>query len=286
MKGINKLQVSRKLATILLAGTMAFSLTACGGHVDMKMLTPSEVLEIQDVKDVTLIDELIAAGMLNYSGELDIIEAADQLERYLDIIDVLKDMDFKQVSDLDKLSDEEYQEVFSLPIEEIEKLKEEANYKGKDLVLTERKLKALKQLNYLYNYCTIWAHENGQDISFEFMMAAVKGSVADELELGVEDYKTIKLPPAARSASSEPDYFIVCVGDKNYKVPVGAGELWNTINYIYEVQTAKLTEETEYPTYRKALNYAKTTMAAGANAKKDKLTEQYNASYIKENYTK
>ena len=284
MKGIKGLHVSPRFAALLLATSMAFSLTGCGGHVDMKTLSPSEVLEIQDVKDVTLADELIANNQLTFYEDLDVIEAADQLERYLDILDITKGMDFTNVGQLQPLTDEQYQEALSLPLEEIRTLKEQAAYTGKDIVQLEQKLKALKQLDYLDRHCEEWVHRYGQSISIQYMMAAVKGSVADELELSVDDYKKITIPP--RRSFSEPEEYTIEVGDTIYRVPVGVGEIWNTIHYIYEVQDATLEGDKEYETYRKALNYGKVTMAAGCNEKKGKLTEQYSASYIEKNYVK
>ena len=287
MKGIKKLNVYHKLTALLLAGTMAMSLSACNGNVDMKSLTPSEVLEITDVRDLTMVDELIAANKLTYYEDLDVVEAADQLERYLDIMDLLEDMDFSEVSQLEPLSEERYQEVFSLPLEEIARLKEQVSYKGKDIVELEKKLTALKQLDYLYRICQSWVHQYGQSVSIAYMMACVKGAVADELNIPVEDYHTITIGERVYGGSSGPEDAVIQVGDTYYRVPTTAGELWNTINYIYEVQGADLEGETELETYRKSLNYGKTTMAAGANvARNNRIVEQNSESYIRKNYVK
>ena len=94
MKGINKINIYHKLTAVLLASSMAFSLTGCAGRVDMKKLSPSAILEIQDVKDVTLVDELLEKEELSYNDDLNIIEAAEKLEKSLDILDQLKDVDF------------------------------------------------------------------------------------------------------------------------------------------------------------------------------------------------
>ena len=282
MKGIKKLNIYHKMTAFLLAGTMAFSLSACNGHVDMKSKSPSNLLEIQEVKDITLLDELMAANELYYFGELDVVEAADQLERYLDIIDLLKKMDFSGVSELEPLTEEQYQEPFSLPLEEIEKLVEKATYKGKDLAQTEEKLIALKQLDHLYTECTNWVHQNGQDVSIAFMIASVKASLASELGLSTEEYSNIIIPPARRSVSNGPEPYMINVGNEHYMVPVGSGEIWNTMDYIYEVQGATLEGEKEYQTYRKSLNFGKTTIAAGSDIKKNnKVVEQNGESYIK-----
>lgn len=284
MNGIKKLNIYPKLTAILLGGTMAFSLTGCGGHVDMQSMTTSEVLQMQEVQDVTLMDELIANGKLRYGEELDIVQAADQLERYMNIVDHLDSIKFDDVSELESLSPERYQETLSYTMDDIDLLIEMASYKGKNLKKQEEKLTALKQLYYLYNYCNEWISSNGQNISINIMMAAIKGAVADELNISVDNYSSITIP--ASNGSNEPDSNFIKVGDKQYEVKTSAQELWNTINYIYAVQNYDPENGNEFETYRKAINYAKTTMAAGANVKNNRLEEQYNASYIEKNYVK
>lgn len=280
---INKLKATRTLLALLTAGAIGISLSSCNGEINMISLSPSAVLENENVQSITLMDDLIWENKLVYEGELDIVEAADQLERYLDIIDLLKDMDFSRVPGLEPLRDEQYQEVFSLPMRELKQLKKDASYKGNDVDRSEQRLYALKQLDYLYRHCTEWVHANGQDISFSFMLAAVKTAVADELGITTRDYSKIVIPPTRRSASAGPEPYVVKVGDTLYQVPVGAGEIWNTINYIYEVQGAHLTDKTEYATYRKSLNYGKVTMAAGVEEHNGKLRAENNITYIKKN---
>ncbi|MBP5678848.1 MAG: hypothetical protein J6X28_03360 [Bacilli bacterium] len=282
MKGIKKINLYRKLAALLVAGTMACSLSACNGEVNMKSMSPSFLLELQDVKDRTLLDELLINNDLGYLEDLDIIEAADQLERYLDIMDQLKSMNFEGVRELSPLTEEQYAEAFSLPKEEIDLLIKKANYKGKDVTLLDEKMIALKQLENLYRTCNEWVRTYGQSISISFMLSSVKAALADELNLSVEDYRKVTIPPARRSASEGPVPYRIQVGDTSYTVPVGAGEIWNTINYIYEVQISTLEGDRELETYRKALNYGKTTIACGIDlGKKNQVQEEVNASYVK-----
>ena len=287
VKGIKGFRPGRRLLALIMAGTMAFSLSGCdNGTVEMDSLTTSQVLNIDDVKDVTLIDELIESGKLRFDNEMTIVDAADQLERYMDISDHLKSLDFTGVTELRPLTEEEYEAVLTLSMDDIDLLVEDAKYDGKDLLKIEQKLTALKELEHLYTYCTTWAHNYGKNISLSMMMAAVKGSVADELDIPVESYATIKIPANTSNTSDGPKSYYVKVDETYYEVPMSAEEIWNTIGYIYTLQSSNLPEENEFPTYRKALNYAKTTMAAGASLKNKKLEEQYDASYIKENYVK
>ena len=117
------------------------------------------------------------------------------------------------------------------------------------------------------------------------MLAAVKCNIADELDIPVGKYSEIVIPPAHRSNSTGPEQYSIKVGDQVYTVPVSSDEIWNTINYIYEIQGAKLDGKKEMQTYRKALNFGKTTIAAGSDIKgKNKLVPHYNIKYIRRNY--
>ncbi len=286
MKGIKNLNVYQKATALLVAGTMAFTLAGCAGSVDMSSLSASEVLSISDVRDVTLIDELIEAGRLQYNEDLNIIEAADQLERYLDIVETIDGkVDFTGVDQLEALPQARYELSLNYSLDEVNALIEASKYNGKDVVQLEQKLNALKQLRFIYDYCSAWIYENGTNVSIEFMMATIKGSIADDLEMSVNDYNTIVIPPAR--ATNEPESNFIRVGDESYEVRLNTEELWNTISYIYAMQEFDRDCDNAYETYRKALNFGKTTMAAGANINnKSRVTEQYDASYIKENYVK
>lgn len=286
MKKIKKFRMYNRLAALLLAGSIATTLSGCDGKAEMSSLTTSDVLSITDITNVTQIDELIANGQLMVSSDLSIVGAADQLERYMNISEQLQSIDFTKVDELSPLKEEEYEKALTLSKEEIDGLIEASKYDGKDIVQLERKLNALKKLNFLYNYCTNWVHQNGQTLSINIMMAAVKASVADELEILPEQYNEIIIPPAKRSSSEGPTSYFINVGEESYEIPINSNELWNTINYIYDVQSATLEGKNEFKTYRKALNYAKTTIAAGANIKNNKLEAQYSASYIEKNYVK
>ena len=61
--------------------------------------------------------------------------------------------------------------------------------------------------------------------------------------------------------------------------------MWNTIQYIYTLQSTEIDPKLEYETYRKALNYAKITLIAGSNLKNNKLGPQYDESYIRKHYS-
>lgn len=291
MKGINKLKVKKTATALLLAGCL-FNVTGCNGKVDMDTVSFESLMSDDDIKDSTLIDELIAAGELpaGYDTEENVIAAADKLERYLDIVETTSSLDYKDVDKLEELPAEKLEGLEDISLEDVQTLVEEYKTNKTDLVSIEKKLIAIKKLNYINNYCTQWIVDNGRSVSQRIMKASVKASVADDLEYSIDDYKYISIRERIRSANDEPgDYIIDIKDDKTLKVSPSSNEIWNTIDYIYAVENAKFDEglqEREIATYRKALNYAKTTLAAGVDIKKNKVKPENSASDIKKNYIK
>ena len=284
MKGIRNLNLTKAAATLLLAGSMSLSLSSCVGSVDLDSVTADALLSNPEVANVTMMDEMIDNGGLLYSEDLNIVEAADKLERCMDVVELLKNEDFSGADQLQPLTDEQYRAVEDYSLEDIETLRIDARYKGNDLASLERKLNAIKKLNYLYSYCNNWIHENGQDVSIEFMMASVKSAVGSELNVDPEDYSSIVIPKL--TSYSMPESNFIEVGNDRYEIKTSSEEIWNTVSYIYALQDYDPENGNEIETYRKAINYAKTTLAAGANVKNNRIEEQYSASYIKKNYVK
>ncbi len=286
MKGIKKLNVAvkRKVLPLLLAGTV-LTLTGCNGKVDMKDHTVAQLMEIDDIKDKTLLDELMEAGYTYFDDEITCVDAADLLKTRMDIVELLSDMDFSEVKNLRPLSSVEYEETEELSLDEVKLLKQMATTKKTDLVSMENKLFAMKNLAYLYDYCNEWIEEKGATIATSFMLHTVKAALADELNLSVEDYKKISLPPVKQQGGTD---YIIYAASEEYTVPQGVKEIWNTIDYIYQVQHADskkgLTDKTRFATFRKAINYGKTTLACGMNIKNGKIDAEDSASYVKKNY--
>lgn len=287
MNGIKNLHVFKeKIVPIALAATLSLSLSACGGKVEMQSVDMGDLMAIEEVQGATIIDDMIARGELQYDEDLNIIQAADQLDRYMRIVEMTDGIDFTGVDSLEPLSDEIYEQTLNMSKEEIEALIELSKYKGDDVVALEAKLTALKKLNYLHNYCRDWVYSNGDNICTRIMIVAVKGSVADEFDR--TDFAGITIPER-HNFGGEPDSYSVKVDGEVYIVPTGEGEIWNTINYIYELQSADLSDgdqENRFATYDKAINYAKTTIAAGSNVKNNKLVAQYDADYIEGNFVR
>lgn len=176
MKIKNLKFVKAKVIPLLLAGAISsVGLTSCNGTVNMGDVTFEQLLEISDVKDNTLMDELVEQGGCQFTEDMTYLEAADRLLKYMDITEKLSSISFDGVSELRKLSDEEYLETLDYTDEDIDLLIETIkDNKNKELIDEENKLIAYKKLNFLNDYCNNFIHENGERISERVMLLSVK----------------------------------------------------------------------------------------------------------------
>lgn len=278
--------VKEKLVPLALAGTLALSLTGCTGEIDLSNVSITDIMSNQSIKDVTLIDELIENNMLQSVDDQSIVDAANQLEKYINVCEELERAQLENVDNLRPLSEQDKEVAARLSEDAIRKLIEIAKKKPTTLKEMEDKVIAQKELNYIYNLYKDWINKNGKTISIDIMIAAVKASIADELEISPDDYYKIIIPPSRGSTEDGPGDRYIQVDEKYYRIPRSSSEIISTIDYIYAVQIYNPDDATRYATYKKAINYAKTTISAGANLKDDKLESQYSKKYIEENFGK
>lgn len=291
MKISNLKIVKTKITPLVLAGGLSLGFTGCGktNNIDMTQTTISNLISQDEIKTITSLDDLVNDGVLNYNDELNEVEAADRLEKYMNSvekIEAIKDVDFSEVSQLSKLNDNEYKESINYSEGEIDALIEQAKYEGNDLIQWENKLSAVKKLDYIHTHCKEWIFRNGMNVSIDIMIDSVKASLAAEIGIPTEDYKLIRIDA---KPSNEPTELKIIVDEKEFYVNSKQKEIYDTIDYIYTLQRIKNTDskpKNEYETYKKALNYAKITIAAGSNLKNGDIEVQNSESYIEENYSK
>lgn len=272
---------------LLMAGTIIFSVS--GNSKDRTINeTIQELIESEDVKEITLLDELIEDGYLQSIDGRNLIENADCLIHYMDIVERLESIDFTGVEELHPLREEDYEKALSLTDEEIRFYSEAATKKAKTQEEQDEKLYALKMLNYLNNYIKEWIRQNGTGISINMLMAAVKGSIAAELGLSEEEYETIRIPENRKTIKDDDFTYTIMVGNKSYSVPTKATGIWDGIEYIYEMQSATFDEDDSsssrrYQTYRKAIQFAKMTMILGVDINdRDIVSNEHPKKYIRE----
>lgn len=277
--------VKDKLLPILLAGGISLSLSGCGGNVDMSSKSFHGLLEMDEVRNTTQIDEQTLYGNLS-DDDLTSINMADTLERYIYYLEQTKDIDFTGVEQLRLLDEDEYIETKTISDDDLKILIGYAKNEGETLVDQENHLIALKKLKYLHDYCDNWVRLNGKRVSVNMMINSVKAAVADELDLSIDDYANMIIPANYNQDHEFNNKYYIKVGTDVYYISSDAREICNTIDYIYEMQTADISPENELNSYKKALNYAKTTIAAGANLANGEITSEHNADYIEKVFIK
>ena len=149
---MKKMKLNERVFSILLAGAISLSLTGCSGNVKMNKKSFDQLLSIEEIQDHTLLDELVREKSLMYEDELSILDAADRLEEYMDIEDLLKNVSFEGITPSEELYLlPKYEVVFLLDL-----LKEKDNSPER----LEVKQAGYSILYAFHQYCKEWIHEN------------------------------------------------------------------------------------------------------------------------------
>ena len=264
MKEIKKFKVYKMLPFILAS---SIALSGCSKN-DRETAPLSEIMQVPDVKDLTLIDELMESGMILKIDNQDIIEAADRLKKYMNIVDEVKEIDFSEIDSLKPLPEEDIQKIMGYSVEEVRVLKSIVNGKPQSMKGMEDKVSAYKKLYYLKTHCQEWINENGYNTSLALLMTSVKAALADELGISADKYHTIAIASAKRSNKDEPSDYVITVGEdewdqEKYIVPSSESRIWNAINDVYELQSVGISKGKENETYRKIIEEAATVITTG-----------------------
>ena len=276
---IKNLKINKKgIASILTAGTIAFTMTGCG-NIDTSELSFDEVLSNKAVQEITALDD-------EQKTNEDIKESLDDITRLETAFQVLELTKYEDYSDVDKLiplTDKEKEELLDLDMSEIKKIMNKSKKIDNDLVTLENKLIATKKMAYLNNYYRDFIHNYGLGISERALKASVKGSIASEKNCSINDIKIGKMPNR-----HDEEIHITIKGDK-YKLKPGNKAMWNAVEYIYAIELSdqeSMSDKDILETCQKALDYSKAVTLKGSNIKDDKIVEQYSNKYVKKNILK
>ena len=279
---INNLKINKQKALpLFFAGVISLSLSGCGNNIVMGDTSLDELSNIEEVKELTLLDELEETDKGLSRGK--------QLENYLYLLDELKSYDFTGIDELRPLPEEEYKQLDNMTLEEYGEILNEANVIDVDLVTMEKRLDAIKKLYYLNNYCKQWVENNGVEVVLELMKNSVKANAAVELNIPVEEFDSILIKERPSVNEINPKYIIIA-NDKEYAINPDDHAIWDTIDYIYKIQNPNLMSDEERkkykedPTdaYKKAIDLSKITICSGSNLKDGNILESQNSKdYIK-----
>lgn len=277
-----------KIKTVALLTTLAsmgstILLSGCGEAKDLSNITYNELLEDNDVKDNTLLDEKKNNNYFTIDG-INYIEAADQLVRNINIAKELDKVDFKDTKELNnKLTDVEKEEALNYSLVQITGMIGVLNEKADSLKDLEHQLKLYQKLDYLKDYCKEYIEKHGRNITLKVMKESVKASIADDLGDSLELIDNIKIPE--KSKIDNLDIRVLINGDR-YNVEKNSITS-KTIDYIYAIQRAEnISGEQEYNTYLKGIDLAKKMTVAGVDIIDSNINNVYNEEEIINKYSK
>lgn len=292
MLNIKKLDIKKPLA-FLLAGAISFTVSGCKSkELSMHDYSFDELINNEEIKNSTILDELIANHELDYFDELNpynydrdnYLEMADELEKRIAVIELLNTINFSEVDFLEPLSYEERNDCFNLSLDEIQELIDMAS-RGRSLQEKEEQITAFKKLKYIKDSTQNWINNYGDYIYEMVLKYSLKASIADECHVSIDDV----VFPTLTGGDRKVDHYIVHVNGEVFTISdKDSPDLWNAVSYYYFITTPSVDEgETDLlEKYKKALNFAKEALVIGSNRVDDSLQQQYSLDYIKEKIKK
>ena len=274
----NKLK--QAISILSVTGMIASSALLCGcsKEIELDGASLQSILKNSKVKKITTLDTEVKKD----DQRKEEIKQAIELEKALIVQELIKDVDLNQVPLLqNQLTEKQEKEALKLSIKEIEKLVEESDANTNEDLLIEKRLEAKKKL-YAISKHYDKIIENGGEISEVMIMNAIKGAVADELDVTTRDVVI-----ASDQKDNEVENGVIVEEDndnsKRYFVKDSKSVINEAIEYLYTVQEDgydKLDEEDRLDKYKASLNYAKKILLSGASITDDKLSVQNGAGTI------
>ena len=271
-----KLKQAISILTISGMITGSALLCGCSKEIELDGASLQSILKNSKVKKITTLDTEVKQDNLRKIE----IEQAIELEKAIQVQELIKDVDLNQIPLLkNQLTKEEEKETLKLGIEDIEKLVKESNSNTNEDLLIEKRLEAKKKLYAISkHYDNII--ENGGEISETMILDAIKGAVADELDITTQD---IRITSDGRRVDAAPGVIVKDEDGEPKKYVFSGDMLYNAVDYLYAVQKDgydNLSDEKRIEKYKESLNYAKKVLLSGASITDNKLKVQNGANTI------
>lgn len=261
----------------VLSGLVAISLVT-GGFLYQDKARKKEVTIDETFKSVmdtfkndTELDEAEAIDMATYK-DMSITEAADYLEESIDIVEILSSYDFSEVDSLDPLTDEEYTFAENLTKEDVILITTvlDAKEESDSLEYEEAKIKSIKMLSHIKNIREKWIADHGRKVVLDTLDWVVKGSVAEDLNIPVEEINKVEFPSSKKITDLK---FYVIYDNNNYYLK-GDSNLFGALYYRYQIKSTNDFGGQEYDIYKDALNSAKIVIMTGVDTENYKFSNE------------
>lgn len=252
--------ISDNYGKIIAGLGIVFALSNVGNIVACSKANSASIetlLSNEEVQSQTLMDEL------DSTDNNQVIEDAEQLEHYIEIYELLEDKDYSKENI--ELDEAQKAELLNLSVEEVKeyiKMADDENFERPQDIKDNKTLKAT--LAVLRDTTKQWIDENGYDVSFKLLMATAKCSIANEFNVPVEDYNSIKILPEGTYDG------LISIEGVQFHVS-NDSPLYETIKRIYEVQGYEAYYKT-IDSYKENIHQAKELLIQGSGYKKDSKT--------------
>ena len=300
---LKRLELHSKEILIGLTGTLTIGTL---GAVTIKELTTKNTEYVDDIKlskiiaDYSYDDSDLDDSFKEYLNEYfankdkDLIDEADTASRYIDGLEVTKDLKrgYDDVNKMSKLAEEEYCSVLFLSVEEIKQMKKMVDKKpsntdksNPDLVKLDSQITAYKRLDYFNNYADEWLKENGEANSEELLMGSIKAAVGYEFNIDPKEVdKKVTIEKRTSSDVNEPYEITVkhegwSKESKTYNVNHQQKVLHNALDCLYNLQRRKNLKNEDYD---EAIDHAKLVIMSGVETDGDNLMAGRSMREVKE----
>lgn len=257
----NKKLIAKLTAIAVLIGGATYETTQAKKDLTVGYST-EKVLET--FKDDTKLDEAIENNIGEYDN-MSIIESAEKLKTGMAIINLLRNFDFSEVEDLEKLSSAEYKFADTLKWEDVVILTQIATTENDSLEAQESKLKAIKMLDHINETQKEFVENNGENIILNTLSWTIKSSIAEELNVNTKNINDIEIPPFKKITDMN---FYVTYNDERYNILNSKADIADAFYYYYQLQLPyNVEEEEKFELYKDALNASKIAIMTGVKEK-------------------
>ena len=259
---------SKKIIASLTVATLITGGSIYENKIEKKNIEVKEpyqkVLEV--FNEDTKLDEAIEEDIATYNNN-SIIEEADYLEESIEIVELLSNYDFSEEKELDKLSQKEYSFSEALTKYDVLVMIQMLETYKDSLEFEEEDLKVIKMLDYTKKAREEYISKNGKELVLKLLSYVVKGIVAEELDLPVEEIKNIEIPPLKKVRDL--DFYVTYNEEKYYTT--GKSAAFGPLYYYYQIKSTTDFQGQEYEIYKEALNSGKILTMTGIKEKNHKL---------------
>ena len=260
---------NRKLVASIVAAAVLTGTAVYEGKNAVKNIVVDKSLKnvVETFESDTKLDEAVQNNLATYKN-MSIIEAADTLEESIRITDMLKNYDFSDVKNLDKLTKEEYDYANTLKEEDVALLIQIMDSNKDSLEFEETKIKSIKMLDYIKTKKEKYIKENGDTIVLSALSWTIKSSIAEEFVLPSKNIKDIEIPKINKVQDMN---FYVLYNNKKFYISNNSN-IFSALYYYYLIKTNNDLQGQENKIYKEALDSAKSLTMTGTSIKDNKLT--------------